>query len=416
MSQPSEREPLLSSYDDFNPRAAAPSTAAASSPSADPPQLRALKERYVRLFSEEVDRVRVALLAQFEADLAAAAVPGIDSKPAPAPAPAPPAAAAAQATMVAKEEGNDVLTVNVGGVVYTTTKKTLLSVPDTYFAALLSPAGGAEAKQSVFIDRDGANFSYILNYLRDKESLVLPRDEEIKKRLLVEARFYGLHGLARVINSSVFQDAMQPKLSVAAAANCVVAAAQAPAPAPIPAHANTPTAFVAAPLPTQALAQSGYVPAWDEEKKHREMTVYGMSVVRGGARNDDAVALGRPSFPQTGVHSFVLYIAKKPKRSCYYFGVAKSSFKEFGANLAAHRWAWVYDDAGAVTCSSIHMGTYDPVTTGSRLQITVDMEKQSLSFFLNGKKQTSVFIPRSDLVPVVSLYNPGAEVCFSLLS
>jgi hypothetical protein len=70
---------------------------------------------------------------------------------------------------------------------------------------------------NVFIDRDGSVFTvrqkpnfplfcgrtsddraiplqHVLNYLRDKK-LVVPRDEEIRARLLIEANFYNLPGL-----------------------------------------------------------------------------------------------------------------------------------------------------------------------------------------------------------------------------
>ena len=47
----------------------------------------------------------------------------------------------------------------------------------------------------VFIDRDGALFSYILGYLRDGDALVLPDSRADKQALLQEARYYVLDGL-----------------------------------------------------------------------------------------------------------------------------------------------------------------------------------------------------------------------------
>ena len=47
---------------------------------------------------------------------------------------------------------------------------------------------------SYFIDRDGTNFRYILNYLRTGR-LLLPEDKLVREELLEEAEFYQIRGI-----------------------------------------------------------------------------------------------------------------------------------------------------------------------------------------------------------------------------
>jgi hypothetical protein len=92
---------------------------------------------------------------------------------------------------------------NFGGHKFTTSRQTLTSVPDTYFASLFSGrfelTPDAADDGSYFIDRDGRQFEHILNFLRDPRSFKLSPDlvtEGQRLALEVEAKFYGLfHGL-----------------------------------------------------------------------------------------------------------------------------------------------------------------------------------------------------------------------------
>jgi hypothetical protein len=104
---------------------------------------------------------------------------------------------------------NTILTLNVGGVLYTTTHSTLLSHPDTFFTALLSGRFSADActdgNGNIFIDRDGKRFRYVLNYLRSR-TLHLPRSHhhlhqyfEIKE----EAEFFGLNEMVQLLQREI---------------------------------------------------------------------------------------------------------------------------------------------------------------------------------------------------------------------
>ena len=85
---------------------------------------------------------------------------------------------------------------DVGGHKFTTSRQTLTSIPDTYFASFFSGRFQLtpDAEGAYFIDRDGRHFHHILNFLRDSGSFELSSDltEGQRKELAVEMKFYGL--------------------------------------------------------------------------------------------------------------------------------------------------------------------------------------------------------------------------------
>ena len=88
---------------------------------------------------------------------------------------------------------NELVTLNVGGVTYTTTKATLTKYPDSMLGAMFS--GRMPNLQDVnghyFIDRDGALFKHVLNFLRCSK-LCLPTDFKEMNQLIAEADFYQI--------------------------------------------------------------------------------------------------------------------------------------------------------------------------------------------------------------------------------
>lgn len=52
---------------------------------------------------------------------------------------------------------------------------------------------------SVFIDRDGTLYEYILNYLRDADEVVLPGDSEKRRKIAKEAEYLGLICLVEML-------------------------------------------------------------------------------------------------------------------------------------------------------------------------------------------------------------------------
>ncbi|CAF1464475.1 unnamed protein product [Adineta steineri] len=92
---------------------------------------------------------------------------------------------------------------NVGGEKYTTSVDTLTRIKDTFFTALLSNQWELErdpVDKSIFIDRNGKIFTYILEYLRT--NLVLNnvmKDEILRYSLLIEAEYFRLHTLIDIL-------------------------------------------------------------------------------------------------------------------------------------------------------------------------------------------------------------------------
>lgn len=90
----------------------------------------------------------------------------------------------------------DVVELNVGGVLYTTSLATLTACPDSRLAAFFSgkPSLPRDSKGRHFLDRDGVLFRYILDYLRDG-SVLLPETFKERERLKREAEKLHLPGL-----------------------------------------------------------------------------------------------------------------------------------------------------------------------------------------------------------------------------
>lgn len=104
--------------------------------------------------------------------------------------------------------GEQIIHLNVGGSLFTTNRQTLLRHKDSVIARILSEGPTDElensftilADGSLFIDRDGFLFAYILEYLR-LGKLILPEQFQNFARLREEAQFYQLDELKQLIES-----------------------------------------------------------------------------------------------------------------------------------------------------------------------------------------------------------------------
>lgn len=94
---------------------------------------------------------------------------------------------------------SDIIELNVGGVHYTTSLKTLTKDKQSklldIFGENLTDVT-KDAKGRYFLDRDGVLFRYILDYLRD-EAISLPEGFRENGRLRKEAEYFKLHGLIK---------------------------------------------------------------------------------------------------------------------------------------------------------------------------------------------------------------------------
>ena len=97
---------------------------------------------------------------------------------------------------------DDRVLLNVGGYKFETSRQTLKNDPKSLLARL--PPG-----HSVFLDRDGAHFRLILNYLRSNCQLenpsILPRERKYLFELKTESKYYHLTGLTKIIDNRLKQ-------------------------------------------------------------------------------------------------------------------------------------------------------------------------------------------------------------------
>jgi len=86
-----------------------------------------------------------------------------------------------------------VITLNIGGTLYTTTSATLTNpvYGDTFFTSLLSGrfASTRDRDGNLFVDRNGRLFEYVLDYLRTGKWRV---PTKVKAAVREEAAFYGI--------------------------------------------------------------------------------------------------------------------------------------------------------------------------------------------------------------------------------
>lgn len=92
---------------------------------------------------------------------------------------------------------NSIVTLNVGGCLFQTSKATL-EMHDTFFRALVE---NANIDETVFIDRDPSYFRYILNWLRGTH--VLPEDKLSLKELMYECDFYCINDMKEEIEKII---------------------------------------------------------------------------------------------------------------------------------------------------------------------------------------------------------------------
>ncbi|KAK2197435.1 bifunctional Kelch-type beta propeller/Kelch repeat type 1/SKP1-BTB-POZ domain superfamily/Potassium channel tetramerization-type BTB domain/BTB-POZ domain [Babesia duncani] len=84
--------------------------------------------------------------------------------------------------------------INVGGVVFETSRHVLMRQPESFLAALISGRHevGRDRQGRIFLDRDYELFRVILNYLRNPSCIPVPRDTTESSLILSEASYYRI--------------------------------------------------------------------------------------------------------------------------------------------------------------------------------------------------------------------------------
>mmetsp|Transcript_23799 Transcript_23799/g.39142 ORF Transcript_23799/g.39142 Transcript_23799/m.39142 type:complete len:286 (-) Transcript_23799:58-915(-) len=106
---------------------------------------------------------------------------------------------------------NQKVLLNIGGRMFHTSQHTLTRLSGNFFSSLLSGNFKVvtDADGSIFVDRDGTTFEFVLNYLRDGREVVLPDDKHILERIAREAKYYGFEELVDLCNSRI--DRIEPR-------------------------------------------------------------------------------------------------------------------------------------------------------------------------------------------------------------
>lgn len=102
--------------------------------------------------------------------------------------------------MALEENFPSILNLNVGGYVYTTTLDTVTRDPNSMLEAMFSGRQriATDTRGNYFIDRDGALFRHVLNFLRTSE-LCLPQSFDEFDQLSAEADFYQVGDLIEAL-------------------------------------------------------------------------------------------------------------------------------------------------------------------------------------------------------------------------
>lgn len=93
----------------------------------------------------------------------------------------------------------DIITLNVGGTIYTTRKNTLQSIHNSFLDILVSGRfkPPLDDNKYIFIDRDGPLFKHILNFIRDPSyiSTIHNLNTYEKQAVIGEANYYGIDAI-----------------------------------------------------------------------------------------------------------------------------------------------------------------------------------------------------------------------------
>ncbi|XP_033116644.1 BTB/POZ domain-containing protein KCTD6-like [Anneissia japonica] len=102
----------------------------------------------------------------------------------------------------AAEVADEVLNLNVGGCIYTTSRSTLARYPDSMLGSMFNGSlpSAVDDCHRYIIDGDGPTFRHILNFLR-RSNLILPDGFQELDILSAEADYYQIQELIQLVNT-----------------------------------------------------------------------------------------------------------------------------------------------------------------------------------------------------------------------
>ena len=93
----------------------------------------------------------------------------------------------------------------VGGTARFSTTISTLSASSTYFSAKFSTEWAQDTSE-LFLDRDAVPFEILLSCMRSRTVALLPQDERMFKRVLLEAEYFGVDFVLDYVKAATFRN------------------------------------------------------------------------------------------------------------------------------------------------------------------------------------------------------------------
>jgi len=106
----------------------------------------------------------------------------------------------------AGKRSRDWVELHVGGTARFSTTVTTLSASSHYFSAKFSGDWSQESDSVLYLDRDAAPFEVLLSCMRSRTVALLPTDECMFKRVLLEAEFFGVDFVLNHVKAKAAQN------------------------------------------------------------------------------------------------------------------------------------------------------------------------------------------------------------------
>eukprot|EP01114_Cavostelium_apophysatum_P023871 TRINITY_DN9137_c0_g1_i1.p1 TRINITY_DN9137_c0_g1~~TRINITY_DN9137_c0_g1_i1.p1 ORF type:complete len:368 (+),score=87.34 TRINITY_DN9137_c0_g1_i1:25-1104(+) len=255
----------------------------------------------------------------------------------------------------------NLIKLNIGGSIFATSGETIRKDVNSMLYAMFSGKYNLYKGEdgAYFIDRDGTHFRYILNFLRDG-NVILPQDKHARAEILVEARFYQISQLIQMLEED--KQEMSKLLH----------------------FQNTDGVTISSDERTAKSARGNL------------KTIITKESFKGGRHYwEISVKFGPPN---------------RNTNFAYMIGVADESINR--NETALHSNGWCFRNSGLKSPRASGVEYAEPFHSGDIIGVLLDIDRQTLNFYKNGKDQGIAFtsLPSGKaLFPAVSLNNMEDE-------